>query len=398
MSKWSDPKWIREELSRKWDSGRILRCRLIQDDLFPLRIPLKRPKSSDVNENFAEISKWIKILKDNSKQTIGFGYELIEKEMVHRQSGRNLIPTHVVIPTVQDALKLLKKEREADKFMELVQIIQIEWPVLNEWISKYPHKILAVGDDWRGILAVLSWFSNHPHCGLYLRQLDIRGIDTKFIEQRKGILAELLNIILPKDAIDQNTQLFEMRYGLRLKPIQVRLRLLDYEQYIHGISDMMIPVEQLAVWNPAVSRVFITENEINGLSFPYVEKGLVIFGLGYGVDVLKNVTWLKEKEICYWGDIDTHGFAMLDQVRSFLPQSKSMLMDESILLNHHDLWSVEEKPFFGQLSRLTTDEHRLFCLLQGNAWGKGVRLEQERVSFQQVQKAVDTDCVSDRSV
>jgi hypothetical protein len=79
---------------------------------------------------------------------------------------------------------------------------------------------------------------------------------------------------------------------------------------------MTIPVEQLAALKPAVSKVFITENEINGLCFPDVEKGLVIFGLGYGVDALKTVAWLKEKEVYYWGDIDTHGFAMLDQVRS----------------------------------------------------------------------------------
>ncbi|OPX93724.1 MAG: hypothetical protein A4E53_00199 [Pelotomaculum sp. PtaB.Bin104] len=389
MSKWSDPKWIREELSRKWDSGRILRYLLIQDDLFPLRMPLKRPIRSDVNENFAEISRWIKILKDNSNQTIGFGYELIEKEMVHRQSGRNYLPTHAIIPSVQDALRLLKKEREADKFMELAQIIKTEWPILNEWISKYPHKVLRASDDWSGILAVLKWFFNHPRCGLYLRQLDISGIDTKFIEQRKGILAELLNIIMPRDTIVQNAQSFELRYGLRVKPVQIRLRLLDHEQFIQGISDIMIPVEQLAAFKPAVSKVFITENEINGLCFPEIKKSMVIFGLGYGVDVLKAVAWLKEKEIYYWGDIDTHGFVMLDQVRSFLPQTKSLLMNESILLSHRDLWSVETKPFFGQLTRLTPDEHRLLNLLQGNTWDKGVRLEQERVSFQQVQKAME---------
>lgn len=389
MSNWSEPKWVREELSRKWDKGHILRCLIIQDALFPLRMSLKSPKNIDVNENFAEISKWIKLLKDNSKQTIGFGYELIEKEMYHRQSGRNRIPTHAIIPTVQDALRLLKKVREADKFMELTQVIKTEWPILNEWISKYPHKVLAVGDDWSGVLAVLWWFSKHPRCGLYLRQLDISGIDTKFIENRKGVLTELLNIILPKDAIDQDAKSFELHYGLRVKPVQIRLRLLDHEQFIQGISDMVIPVEQLAVFKPTASRVFITENEINGLCFPAVKDGLVIFGLGYGVDVLKTVPWLAEKEIYYWGDIDTHGFAMLDQVRSFLPQAKSILMDESLLLKHRALWSMEKSPFFGQLTRLTTDEHRLLCLLQGNTWGNGVRLEQERVPFQQVQKAME---------
>lgn len=69
-------------------------------------------------------------------------------------------------------------------------------------------------------------------CGLYLRQLAISGVDTKFIEQRKGTLA----IILPEGFINQNAQSFEQRYGLRVKPVQVRLRLLDREQYIQGIS------------------------------------------------------------------------------------------------------------------------------------------------------------------
>lgn len=387
--KWSDPPWIREELMRKWDSGKILRTMLIPDDLFPLRIPLKRPKSSEVNENFAEISHWIKSLKDQSKPKIGFGYELIEKEMVHRQSGRNLLPTHVLIPNMRDALRLLRKEREGDRFLKLVQLIHAEWPVLQEWIGKYPHKVLAVGGDWCGILAVLNWFSNHPRCGLYLRQLDIPGIDTKFIEQRKGLLTELLNITLPEEAIDHNASSFELRYGLRVKPVQVRLRLLDREQYLRGISDLTVPVEQLTEFKPLVSKVFITENEINGLCFPDVKEALVIFGLGYGVEVLKSVTWLKEKEIYYWGDIDTHGFAILDQVRGFLPQVQSLLMDERILFNHRDLWVIEEKPTFSQMIRLTADEHRLLSSLQSNTWGQGVRLEQERISFQQVKEAID---------
>ncbi|WP_427846368.1 Wadjet anti-phage system protein JetD domain-containing protein [Desulfosporosinus hippei] len=153
------------------------------------------------------------------------------------------------------------------------------------------------------------------------------------------------------------------------------MRLLDQAQYIQGLSDLTIPVEQLRSQKPAMTRVFITENEINGLCFPSIGSSMVIFGLGYCVDVLRAVTWLREKEIYYWGDLDTHGFAMLDQVRSFLPQTYSMLMEESTLFKYRDLWSVEDKPFQGQLTRLTPDEHCLLCSLQSNTWGKGVRLE-----------------------
>ncbi|QEY35922.1 hypothetical protein FL966_05050 [Caproiciproducens galactitolivorans] len=78
------------------------------------------------------------------------------------------------------------------------------------------------------------------------------------------------------------------------------------------------------------------------------------------MDVLRKTEWLKTKEVYYWEGIDTHGFAILDEARSFLPQIKSILMDETTLLSHRNLWCVEEKPFHGQLNRLTDDEYRLF--------------------------------------
>lgn len=56
--------------------------------------------------------------------------------------------------------------------------------------------------DWERILSVLLWFRRHPRSGLYLRQLDIVGVDTKFIENRETLLSELLDIVLPADAVE----------------------------------------------------------------------------------------------------------------------------------------------------------------------------------------------------
>lgn len=361
---------------------------LVQDDLFPLKISLTRPRSSEVNESFAEIAQWIRMLKAASKPEIGYGYELLEKTILNRQSGRNQVPTHAVIPTMQDALKLLNKQHEAEKFLQLTQEIQSKWPALSGWIEKHPYKVLAVKKDWQSILAVLQWFSDHPNSGLYLRQLDIAGIDTKFIEHKKGLLNDLLNLILPESSVDHEASSFEQRFGLHIKPTLIRFRILDHNHFIQGVSDFTIPVKQFAAWNLPVSRIFITENEINGLCFPNVKNGLTIFKMGYGINVLKNTEWLKDKEIYYWGDIDTHGFAILDHVRSFLPQTQSIMMDKTTLLTHRDMWCTEEKPFLGQLNRLTDDEYQLFCRLKGNAWGEGVRLEQERIKFSTVKHTV----------
>ena len=109
MSRWSDSVWIREQILKKWNSGHILRSLIEPDDLFPWTIPLKKPTASDIGESFAEVSRWIRTLRESSREKTGYGYKLIEKEIVHRQTGRNYLPTHVIIPTDKDALLLLKK-------------------------------------------------------------------------------------------------------------------------------------------------------------------------------------------------------------------------------------------------------------------------------------------------
>jgi len=102
------------------------------------------------------------------------------------------------------------------------------------------------------------------------------------------------------------------------------------------------------------------------------------------------VKWLVNKEVYYWGDIDTHGFAILDKVRGFIPKAKSILMTEDVLLSNRNLWVVEEKPFLGELSRLTDEEETLFHALRDNNWGEKIRLEQERISYGRVRQEVET--------
>jgi hypothetical protein len=51
MNDWTTPEDIRKRIQREWDNGRILlRCR--EEAVFPLRIPLKRPDSKALAEQF----------------------------------------------------------------------------------------------------------------------------------------------------------------------------------------------------------------------------------------------------------------------------------------------------------------------------------------------------------
>src|SRR5699024_8005804 len=115
------------------------------------------------------------------------------------------------------------------------------FPDLRDWLLRHPLQMLNHAEAWHEILAVLDWFRDHPRPGVYLRELDIPGIHTKFIETHRGLLAELLDAVLPATTIDdQATGIrgFNRRYGLRDKPVRVRMRLLDTQHAPAGFTDL----------------------------------------------------------------------------------------------------------------------------------------------------------------
>jgi hypothetical protein len=104
--------------------------------------------------------------------------------------------------------------------------------------------------------------------------------------------------------------------------------------------------------------------------------------LGNAVSVIDALPWLKACDVVYWGDIDTHGFVILDRARAVLPDVRSVLMDKETLLAHTKLWSLEHaQSTETALDRLTSAELELFSGLKANTWGQGVRLEQERLPW-----------------
>jgi hypothetical protein len=210
--------------------------------------------------------------------------------------------------------------------------------------------------------------------------------------------ASLLDSVLPEETKQATvTGLarhgFERRYGLKYEEPLIRFRMLDPAVGdFQGLSDITVPLSQFQQLKPDCRRVFITENKINGLSFPPLAASIVIFGLGYGISSLKDVVWLNEKSIFYWGDIDTHGFAILSQLRRYFPQTRSLLMDRDTLMRFRALWvkETDSMRFTGVLPNLSPEEQALYCLLRDNELGPGVRLEQERISYEFLLNRLET--------
>jgi hypothetical protein len=184
---------------------------------------------------------------------------------------------------------------------------------------------------------------------------------------------------------------FERRFGLRFEPPSVRFRLLDAGMALAGLRDLTVPLPEFQKLELPLERVFVVENKVSGLCFPDIPRSAVIFGMGYGAASLGSVEWLRGADLWYWGDIDTHGFAILNALRGRFPAMRSLLMDEGTLLSFKASWSAEaaSERFLGALERLTAEEAGVFKGLKEERWGGAVRLEQERVSAAHVLAALE---------
>lgn len=385
---WTTPADVRAQVQRLWDKGLLASSVIDGAALFPRRLTLKSPTSADLAERFEEVRAWI-------AELCGAAHcRLVMRDVRHRVIGSNSVPDEIWVDSLDDALLTIGKRQSAKTLGAMADETRNRQPALLPWLARHALQVLELAEDWPRLLDVVGWAQAHPRPGIYLRQVDLPGIHSKFIEAHRGVLSELLDLALPPAAIDAGalgTGQFCRRYGFRDKPLRIRFRILDPSLALLPAGtdqDLTLNAEAFNRLDAGVSRVLITENETNFLAFTDVRGGMALFGAGYGFEMLAHAAWLTRCVVHYWGDIDTHGFAILDQLRASLPHVQSLLMDRATLMDHQPLWVCEPKPERRDLPRLTPDERALFDDLRDNRIGHQVRLEQERVSFGSVENAL----------
>lgn len=385
---WTTAGDLSAQLRRRWDRGELLRESIIGESGFPLRLRLRGPGSSELADRFEAVRAWVAGL-------VAVPHVRIEwREVKHRVLGAQRLPQAVWVDTLEDALALIGKRGEAARFAGILAQTRARQPALLDWLARRPLQAVGLAADWGRLLAVVDWLIRHPRPGIYLRQVDLPGVHTKFIEAHRGVLCELLDLALPAEAIDAErvgAARFAARYGFLEKPARIRLRVLDARiPLLPGPTqpDLTLDAGSFARLHIPVRRVFITENETNFLAFPPVPDAIILFGAGYGWEALAKAQWLAACDIHYWGDIDTHGFAILDRLRTHFDRAASFLMDRPTLMSHEALWGEEPDQIVQELPRLTGPERALFDDLRDNRIRPGLRLEQERVGFDWVQTAL----------
>ncbi len=360
---------IKKKASRKYTD--YLRDVATGKTFQPIEIPCDKKASNTI----AEYQKEYNDIRSLSKEVKGYGYSIEWKTIKNRILGTQDFPSKIKFETAEDFERFLQITKEVANFRKNVALIKGRFPKLQCWIEKYPLKVIDNSEYWSDILKVLDYFSKNPQPQLYIRELPIE-VHTKFIEQHKALIGELLDIVI-KEYINTNEKEFEKRYNLRYDEPTVRMRLLDRilaKKLFYGLDDITIPISLFLKLQIPISKVYIVENKVNFLTFPLIPNSIVIWGKGYGVASIKESELLKSTELIYWGDLDAQGFEILSQFRSYFGQVKSLLMDKATFDNYFEKECGTPSKIIVKLN-LTTEEEELYQYIKVNNY----RLEQEKI-------------------
>lgn len=359
---------------------------------WPWVVPLGRPTERDVLTDARSVLAWRDAWVD--AKVLG-DFEVETDIIAWRAIGTQTVPVRVLFVNTKAIAKVAgllplwtQVVTRAKRFVAL-------WPGIEEAMVREWAMLADWSDD--AVLAlerVLTWFVDHPKSGLYLRQLPIEGVDTKwFTEPRKKVVQRLLVAIreakesVPlmaesSEALDPDTT-FETVCGLKPLPKLIRGRLLDEvdQKLFYGLSDLSLPLDEWAQLPLHLEIVFISENLQTGLAFEAHPKSVVFFGLGAGVTQLAAIPWVRTARIIYWGDVDTYGLEILAHLRSVLPQTESVMMNRQTLEAFRGLAVAENRQASGaHVEHLRENEREVFDALKVGDLAR-LRLEQERIPW-----------------
>lgn len=379
---------------------------------WPKSWPLHGPTEAETRADYEGTGRWIVAWRNWAKKNNAVS--ALQWETRHwRGLSMQELPTRVVCGSPKELAAWIGETGPWHQATERFARLTMRYPALASVLRKY-YSVLAQDSeiDQRRVESMLEWLIDHPASGLYPRQLPVSGLDTKWLNAgRKRQLKDWLRQIqkgpvlveyglqekterealskgdTPEDVsgasidYDERNNDFYVISGLRTEPSFLCLRILDPElrSEVGGLSLLTTPIEEAARLKWSVGAVLVVENLTTGWALEDLPAAVAVVGRGYVVNVLADLPWMRSARVGYWGDIDTHGFSILNRFRMYFPQSQSLMMDMETLTTHQDLCVLEAKPHSASfLSGLRPSETEVYIHLKQNP---GLRLEQERIAW-----------------
>jgi hypothetical protein len=296
VTAWTTPADVLHRLRRRWDSGELLRQCGNAAAWKPIAYTLHGPTAGELAADLAAARRWAASWEHVP------GLRVEHRRVGGRLIGANDVPAKAWVDGIDQAWVALGVVTQAGEFIRLLADTRHRAPRLAGWILAHPMRLLELAPVWTALVDAALWIDQHAHQPLYLRQVDVPGVDTKFIQRHRAVLADLLDLQLAAERIEtgQPRSEFTARYRLRSRPTYLRLRSLDPATPLAGgYTELAVRCEELAARPPQHTEVYIVENEITYLAFPDVPNAVALFGAGYAVGARYRI-FGNEPVTCYF--------------------------------------------------------------------------------------------------
>jgi hypothetical protein len=209
----------------------------------------------------------------------------------------------------------------------------------------------------------------------------IRFLDSSLTPRKAATESRLATVLTQLARLAEETDANpETRIRMRLLCPRLRAK-------FGGLGDIEAPLAEIASLDISPNRAVIVENLETGIALPDIPGCVALMKLGLAVGVVGKLPWVEGIPVVYWGDLDTHGFVILDRAREALPQLTSILMDIETVENYLSLAVMEPQQHRRvELAHLERFERTVYDGLYADVWGPKLRIEQERLPWSMAMK------------
>lgn len=367
---------IASQLLTKYQRNRLewLKSAALDQPFEAIELPLGVPSTAEAAADLKRLEAWIREWRSIETE----GFDVIWHDARWPSLGtRKTVPQRLRLSSIEEILRfidpqtsLLKKFNRA--LLRARAIEKVASEIFSDVLKNKSLFFDYSDDDFERLLSVFQWLSDHRPVGLFIRELPVEGVDTKWFEKHRGLLEKLFRARF-KD-LDWEHKSLEELWELKVPESLVCVR--GLEQFVPAIgkpSYLALPSSVLNGIEP--QSVVIFENLQTALSVQLFPGTLILMGMGMAIEILDEIAWMKTVPIYYFGDLDVHGLAILGRVRTHFPQTQSILMDEQALRSWRHLTVRDPNLNVPEPVCLTESEQKLYEALRA----KRMRLEQERI-------------------
>jgi hypothetical protein len=359
---------------REWDKTSNLKARMLGERSFPITLHLNVPSGKVATSDLRHYQRFIREWKDFPYQQFVRWEERSYKKLLIQQ-----VPCALDLASFDDLVTFLGES--AQKRSQHWQAMMAPFLNLNDGLFNTLVKnllTLDTLDEWTSDKLAQATQQLQEGMGKerYLRALPLTGIHSKLIESYIPLLTDVLDFLY-HGAIKQAGGLMPWLGCLDVPVGWLNVRPLceKTQEKIGGFSILKLPIDELRKRILPAANILIVENDQTGFGLPYLPDTIAVFGGGKNI-AWSDASWLKDKNVAYWGDIDSWGLEILSNVRKHIPHVSPLMMDHTTLSKFKRFSTHEDKSVESCPSRLTSEEKTLFETLKDNVNGLN-RLEQE---------------------